>query len=118
VLVTTNNGPARLLRNSAGKNNWLRIRAVGTISNRDAIGTLVRVTPAGGRPSPWALVKTGSSYCSQSEMPLTFGLGTVDRVDKIEVKWPNGRTQTLPGTRANQTLTVEEPRSPATSASR
>jgi hypothetical protein len=118
VLVTTNNGPARLLRNSAGKNNWLRIRAVGTISNRDAIGTFVRVTPAGGRPSPWALVKTGSSYCSQSELPLTFGLGSVDRVDKIEVKWPNGRTQTLPGTRANQTVTVEEPRTPATSASR
>jgi hypothetical protein len=118
VLVTTNNGPARLLRNSAGKNNWLRIRAVGTISNRDAVGTFVRVMPAGGRPSPWALVKTGSSYCSQSELALTFGLGSVDRVDKIEVKWPNGRMQTLPGTRANQTVTVEEPRTPATSASR
>jgi hypothetical protein len=118
ILVTTNNGPARLLRNTDGKNNWLRIRAVGTVSNRDAIGTFVRVTPAGGRPSPWALVKTGSSYCSQSELPLTFGLGSVDRVDKIEVKWPNGRAQTLPGTRANQTVTVEEPRTPTSSASK
>ncbi len=118
LLVTTNNGPARLLRNTGSKNNWLRVRAVGTVSNRDAIGTFVRVTPAGGRPSPWALVKTGSSYCSQSELPLTFGLGRVDRVDKIEVKWPNGRTQTLPGTRANQTVTVEEPRTPQSSASR
>ncbi len=130
LLVTTNNGPARLLRNDppppksgsgaarGPSNNWLRVRAVGTVSNRDAIGTLVRVTPAGGRPSPWALVKTGSSYCSQSELPLTFGLGPVDRVDKIEVKWPNGRTQTLPGTRANQTVTVEEPRTSQSSASR
>ncbi len=118
MLVTTNNGPARLLRNSGNKNNWLRIRAIGTVSNRDAIGTFVRVTPAGGRPSPWALVKTGSSYCSQSELPLTFGLGAIDRVDRIEVKWPNGRTQTLPGTRANQTVTVEEPRAAPSSASR
>jgi enediyne biosynthesis protein E4 len=118
LLVTTNNGPARLLRNdmSGARNNWLRIRAVGTVSNRDAIGTFVRVTPAGGRPSPWALVKTGSSYCSQSELALTFGLGRVDRVDKIEVKWPNGRTQTLNGTRANQPVTVEEPRTPTSSA--
>ncbi|MGH9312516.1 MAG: CRTAC1 family protein, partial [Vicinamibacterales bacterium] len=130
LLVTTNNGPARLLRNDGApsppqggsgraggpRNNWLRVQAVGTVSNRDAIGTSVRVTLAGGRPSAWALVKSGSSYCSQSELPLTFGLGRADRVDKIEVKWPNGRTQTLPGTRANQTVTVEELRDSTRSA--
>jgi hypothetical protein len=122
ILVTTNNGPARLLRNgppspkggsgAAGgpSNNWLRVRLVGTTSNRDAIGTFVRVTLAGGQPSAWSLVKTGSSYCSQSELPLTFGLGRVDRVDKIEVRWPNGRTETVPGTRANQTVTIQEGR--------
>jgi hypothetical protein len=117
LLVTTNNGPARLLRNDGGsRTNWLRVHLVGTASNRDAIGTFVRVTPAGGRPSPWALVKTGSSYLSQSELPLTFGLGAADRVDKIEVKWPNGRTQSLPGMRANQTLTIEEGRASTTAA--
>jgi hypothetical protein len=119
LLVTTNNGPAHLLRNgSAGPaNNWLRVRAVGTVSNRDAIGTFVRVTPAGGRPSPWSLVKTGSSYCSQSELPLTFGLGRAAKVDRIEVRWPNGQTQNFPGPAANQTVTIEEGRGTRTPTS-
>jgi hypothetical protein len=54
------------------------------------------------------MVKTGSSYLSQSELPLTFGLGRADRVTKIEVKWPNGRTETLPGTAVNQSLRIVE----------
>jgi len=129
LLVTTNNGPARLLRNdppspksgsgaaSAPVNNWLRIRAVGTGSNRDAIGTFVRVTRAGGKPSPWSLVKTGSSYCSQSELPLTFGLGRATKVDRIEVRWPNGQTQNFPGAAANQTVMIEEGRGARTPTS-
>jgi enediyne biosynthesis protein E4 len=120
LLVATNNGPARLLRNdvAAGpRNNWLRIRAVGTVSNRDAIGTFVRVTPAGGKPSPWSLVKTGSSYCSQSELPLTFGLGRATKVDRIEVRWPNGQMQSFPGAAANQTVTIEEGRQALTPTS-
>jgi hypothetical protein len=108
LLVTTNNGPARLLRNDGGnQNNVLRVRAVGATSNRDGVGTFVRVSLPSG-PSPWSLVKTGSSYLSQTELPLTFGLGRSDRVTHIEVKWPNGRTETLPAADANQTLTVEE----------
>ena len=54
------------------------------------------------------MVKTGSSYCSQSELPLTFGLGRVQSVTKIEIKWPNGRVEELPGAPANQSLTIEE----------
>jgi hypothetical protein len=108
VLITTNNGPARLLRNDGGeRSSRLRARFVGTKSNRDAIGTFARVTTASGS-SPWQMVKTGSSYLSQSELPLTFGLGTADRVTKIEVKWPDGRTETLPGVEANVALTIEE----------
>ena len=108
LLVTVNNGPARLLRNDGGeRNHRLRIRFVGTKSNRDAIGTFARVSHSGGS-SPWLMVKTGSSYCSQSEMPITFGLGTIDRVKQIEVRWPDGRVETLPGTEANQALTIEE----------
>jgi hypothetical protein len=108
VLVTVNNGPARLLRNDGGERSGkLRVTLTGTKSNRDAIGALARVTHAGG-VSPWQMVKTGSSYCSQSEMPLTFGLGGVRAVTKIEVKWPDGRLETLPGTDANQGLTIEE----------
>ena len=108
VLITTNNGPARLLRNDGGeRSSRLRAQFVGTKSNRDAIGTFARVTTASGA-SPWQMVKTGSSYLSQSELPLTFGLGTADRVTKIEVKWPDGRTETLPGVEANVALTIEE----------
>jgi hypothetical protein len=108
LLVTVNNGPARLLRNEgAERNHRLRLRIVGTKSNRDAIGASARVTHSAGK-SPWLMVKTGSSYCSQSEMPVTFGLGAIDRVTHIEVKWPDGKVDMLPGTNANQSLTIEE----------
>jgi enediyne biosynthesis protein E4 len=108
LLVTVNNGPARLLRNDGGeRSHRLRLRLTGTTSNRDAIGAFARVTHAGGT-SPWLMVKTGSSYCSQSELPLTFGLGAATAVTRVEVKWPDGRVETLPGTPANQTLTITE----------
>jgi enediyne biosynthesis protein E4 len=108
LLITTNNGPARLLRNDGGERSArLRARFVGTRSNRDAIGTFARVTTASGT-SPWLMVKTGSSYLSQSELPLTFGLGTAQKVSKIEVKWPDGRAEMLPGADVNLTLTIEE----------
>ena len=58
--------------------------------------------------SPWQMVKTGSSYLSQSELPLTFGLAGAGRVMRIEVKWPDGRVETLPEVDANQSLVVEE----------
>ena len=108
LLVTINNGPARLLRNDGGeRSNRLRVRFTGTRSNRDAIGTFARVVTAAG-PSSWQMVKTGSSYLSQSEMPLTFGLGTAPRVAKIEVKWPDGRAELLPGADANTSIVVVE----------
>jgi enediyne biosynthesis protein E4 len=108
LLVTVNNGPARLLRNGGlADRQRLRVRLVGAKSNRDAIGASVRVTHAAGT-SPWLMVKTGSSYCSQSELPLTFGLGASKAVSKIEVKWPDGRVDALPGADANQALTIEE----------
>jgi hypothetical protein len=108
LLITTNNGPARLLRNDGGeRRSRLRARFVGTRSNRDAIGAFARVTTSSGT-SPWQMVKTGSSYLSQSELPLTFGLDAADRVTRIEVKWPDGRAETLPGVEANLSLTIEE----------
>jgi enediyne biosynthesis protein E4 len=108
LLITTNNGPARLLRNDGGeRNHRLRIRFTGSKSNREAIGTFARVTTAAGASS-WQMVKTGSSYLSQSELPLTFGLAAADRVAKIEVRWPDGRAESLPGTDANLALVVEE----------
>jgi len=111
LLVTSNGGPARLLRNDGGnRNHYLRVRAVGGPSNRDAIGARVTLTtPQGGKE--WALVKTGSSYCSQSELPLTFGLGAALKAARVEVAWPSGRVDLFPDVPAGQTLTVQEGKS-------
>jgi hypothetical protein len=107
LVITANNGPARLLRNTGGTNNVLRVTTIGTTSNRDGIGATVRIVPDAGA-ARWAVVKTGSSYCSQSELPLTFGLGRASKVTKLEVTWPNGKTEALPGVAANQTITIQE----------
>lgn len=108
LLITLNNGPARLLRNENGnQHNMLRIKTIGVTSNRDGIGAKVIVKREDGSPL-WNIVKTGSSYCSQSELPLTFGLGRAERVSRIEVIWPTGRRETIPETRANQFITIQE----------
>jgi hypothetical protein len=85
----------------------LRVKTVGTKSNRDGIGARVKVTLDNGQ-TRWAVVKTGSSYCSQSELPVTFGLGTATRVKQIEVTWPSGRVDRIPGAAAGQTVIIEE----------
>ena len=92
VLMTTNNGSAVLLRNdqTAG-NRSIRFRLRGTVSNRDAIGSTVRILYDGASQS--RMVKSGSSYLSQSELPVTFGVGRRDRIDRAVVTWPNGRTE-------------------------
>jgi hypothetical protein len=92
LLLTTNNGPAYLYRNDqlAG-NRSIRFRLVGTKSNRDAIGAVVRIY-AGGL-SQYRAVKGGSSYLSQSELPVTFGLEKHDRIERVVVDWPSGRTE-------------------------
>jgi hypothetical protein len=108
LLVATNGGPAYLLRNDGGnKNGFLRVKAVGAGSNRDGIGAKVTLTLADGG-KPWSLVRSGSSYCSQSELPLTFGLGALKKVEAIEVVWPNGKVEKLPGVAGNRLITVEE----------
>jgi hypothetical protein len=110
ILVTTNNGPAHLLRNDGGnRNNWLRVVAIGGPSNRDAIGARVQLF-IDGKPASWALVKSGSSYCSQSELPLTFGLGRATQVSGVKITWPDGRVDDVAATDANQTLTIQEGR--------
>jgi hypothetical protein len=106
VAITANNGPARLLRNDGGsRNRYLRVNPVGTVSNRDGIGARVTVTSGGKRQ--WATVKTGSSYCSQSERPVTFGLGAAAAPVRVEVRWPSGRVDAVDA-RANETVTVRE----------
>lgn len=92
LLMTTNNGPAVLFRNdqTAG-NRSLRLTLQGTTVNRDAIGATVRIRHEGVTQS--RLVKSGSSYLSQSELPVTFGVGRRDLVDLVVVTWPGGRTE-------------------------
>jgi hypothetical protein len=92
LLITTNNGPAVLFRNDqlAG-NRSIRFHLIGTKSNRDAIGASVRVFHESSSQS--RLVKSGSSYLSQSELPVTFGVGRRDRVERVVIDWPNGRTE-------------------------
>jgi len=72
-------------------NRSLRIKLTGTKSNRDAIGATVRIYHDGSSQS--RLVKSGASYLSQSELPVTFGVGKRDRVDRVAVTWPSGRTE-------------------------
>jgi enediyne biosynthesis protein E4 len=108
LLITSNNGPARLLRNDGGnQNQWLRVRTQGAASNRDGIGAKVTVTLDNGKRL-WSVVKTGSSYCSQSELPLTFGLGKSAKVAAVEITWPNGRSETVRDIAANRTITLVE----------
>jgi hypothetical protein len=108
ILVTVNNGPARLLRNDGGnRNNMLRVQTIGTTSNRDGVGARVDVAARGGA-SLWQIVKTGSSYASQSELPLTFGLGRATDVDSIKVTWPGGRVDSVGAVKANQLVTIKE----------
>jgi hypothetical protein len=92
LLLTTNNGPAYLYRNDQlTGNRSIRLHLVGTKSNRDAIGAIVRVSAGGMTQSRMA--KGGSSYLSQSELPLTFGLEKRDHVERVVIEWPSGRTE-------------------------
>jgi enediyne biosynthesis protein E4 len=92
ILLTTNNGPAYLFRNDVQPGNRsLRLYLTGTKSNRDAIGAVVRIFHGG--MSQMRVVRSGSSYLSQSERALTFGVGRADQVDRVTVEWPSGATQ-------------------------
>jgi hypothetical protein len=107
VVITNNHGPAKLFRNDGGnRNRWLRIKTVGAKSNRDGIGAVVRVASASGRQ--WDLVRSGSSYCSQSDLALTFGLGKDREATGIEIDWPSGTKQRIGVVSANQILTIQE----------
>ena len=106
ILLTTNGGPAYLFRSEGGTNHSLRIKLVGTKSNRDGIGTVVRVTS--GKDKQWKMLRSGSSYLSQSELVLTFGLGSATKADAVEVQWPSGQVDKLANLEAGQTVTVEE----------
>jgi len=115
VLMTTNHGPAYLYRNDGGnQNNWISIRTRGTKSNRNGIGAVVRIQSAGGRQ--WSTVRSGSSYCSQSDLALSFGLGKDPVIASIDVEWPSGAKDHLTNVPIKQFITIEEGKGIAPSA--
>jgi hypothetical protein len=85
----------------------LRVKLIGVTANRDAIGARVSLTRADGT-TVWALVKTGSSYLSQSELPLTFGLGAATTVRGVTITWPAGTVESLGAVAVDQAITIRE----------
>ncbi len=107
ILITTNNGPAVLYRNDGGnRNKWVTFRLSGTTSNRSALGAVVRIESASGKQ--WNMVRSGGSYCSQSDLALTFGLAHDDVVTKVSVEWPSGKKQAFTNVAANQFYSIDE----------
>ena len=108
LLVLNLGGPAALLKNQGGnKNHWLIVKTVGTKSNRDGIGAKVEIH-AGGRRMVEE-VRSGTGYISMSDLRVHFGLGDIETVDRIEVRWPSGIVQTVENVKAGQILTLVEP---------
>jgi hypothetical protein len=107
VLLTTNNGPAYLYRNDQlAENRSVRFCLTGTKSNRDAIGAVVRIFYNGQTQS--RLIKGGSSYLSQSELPVTFGLGKHATIERVQVEWPSGAQEEFKNLDAGRSYQVTE----------
>jgi len=108
VAVTTNGGPAYLFRNDgASENAWIAFKLQGSASNREGIGAQIDLT-AGGKTQS-LVVKSATGYCSQNQLPVTFGLGPAARVDKVEITWPSGKKQIVGTLAPRQTHTIAEP---------
>ena len=106
LLITTNRGPAYLYRNDVTTGyRSIRLRLVGTRSNRDAIGAVVKLSTPDGTQS--RMVKSGSSYLSQSELALTFGIARRDRADRVVIDWPSGKVEEHTGVAAGSYECVE-----------
>jgi hypothetical protein len=92
LLITTNNGPAYLYRNDqTARNRSIRFQLIGTKSNRDAIGATVKIFSGGLSQS--RVVRGGSSYLSQSELPVTFGVGKSEKIERVTIDWPSGKSE-------------------------
>lgn len=107
ILMMTTEGPARLLRNDGGnQNRWVRLILEGTASNRNAYGARV-IASVGGRKLR-RMVKGSRSYMSHTESTITLGLGSSEQVQTVEVRWPNGETQTFENLSAGMTYRLRE----------
>jgi enediyne biosynthesis protein E4 len=106
ILLTTNGGRVYLFHNEGGTNHSLRVKLRGTKSNRDGIGAVIRIVS--GNERQWQMLRSGSSYLSQSELVATFGLGSAAKADWVEVQWPSGQVDKVTNLNVGQTVTIEE----------
>jgi len=109
ILMATNAGPTVLFRNEAAgqaRNRSLRVKLIGTKSNRDGIGAIVRVTAGGETQSQ--MLRSGSSYLSASELALTFGMAQQEKAESVVVSWPSGQTDRLSNVATGETVVVTE----------
>lgn len=110
VVLTQIGGPPLLLRNDqALRHHWVRFQLIGTRSNRDAIGAWIKVR-AGGKTLSRQVMPT-KGYLSQSELPVTIGLGKSDAVDEVEITWPDGSTEKVTPVQIDK-LTVVRQKNP------
>lgn len=109
IFIVNLNDHCVFLRNNRGnENNWLEIKLIGTSSNRDGIGSRVKITSGGKVQTAQKISTTG--YVSQNDPRLHFGLGKNEMAEKIEIIWPSGKEQMLENIKANQILNVTEPK--------
>jgi hypothetical protein len=109
VVLTQVGGAPLLLRNDQKLNHhWIRLKLVGSKSNRDAIGAWVKAKVGG--QTLWRQVMPTRSYLSQSELPVTIGLGTSEKIDSLEITWPLGTHQQLQSPQVDRLTVVTEPR--------
>jgi hypothetical protein len=107
ILLTTNGSTPRLWRNDGSKaNNAVRLILQGTRSNRSAIGVSIEATVNGQKL--YRSIRSGHSYLSQSELPLTLGLGTASKIESLVLRWPSGAVTRLKEIAANQIATINE----------
>src|SRR5262249_23027334 len=109
VVLTQTHGPPLVLRNDQRLgHHWIRLKLVGTRSNRDAIGSWMRVVA--GRQTMHRQVMPTRSYLSQSELPVTIGLGDANAVQEVQVTWPDGSKQTVAQVKIDGLTVVEQTR--------
>jgi len=108
IFIVNLHSQSMFLRNNKGnQNNWIILNLVGQTSNRDGIGSRVKLV-SGGKVQT-AQKKSTTGYLSQNDSRLHFGLMKNDMVESIEIKWPSGKSQLLENIKANQILTIKEP---------
>ena len=108
IVINNNHGAAILLKNEGGsRQSWVELRLQGVQSNRSALGAVVRIEMTGGGRQ-WQMVRSGSSYLSQSDLTLHFGLGADSVAKSIEVEWPSGKRQRFTNVAARKRYVIRE----------